>query len=258
MKPDPLKNLRIASPCPMNWEQMTGDNRARFCSLCNLHVYNVAELTRKQAVALISETEGRMCARIYRRSDGAVITKDCPIGLRAIRRRVARTAGAVFATLVALTSSASGQKPSKKDHPSCKQQVTISRKNSDTEPGAFAGTVLDANGAAVVGARIKITDRKSMKSIEVASNDEGRFRTEALGTSVYDVSAESAGFKKLEVAQLAMAANETVTVTLILTAADATTTVLVGNVAVEPMIDTTKPGLTYTITSDIIRRLPIP
>lgn len=258
MKPDPLKNLRIASPCPMNWDTMTGDNRVRFCSLCNLHVYNFAELTRKQAVTLIGETEGRICGRIYRRSDGTVITKDCPIGLRAIRRRVARTAGAVFATLVALTSSAVGQKPSKKDHPSGKQQVTISRKNSDTEPGAFTGTVVDATGAVVVGVRIKITDRKSGKSIEVASNDEGCFRIEALGTSVYDVFAEAAGFKKLEMAQLTIAANETVTVTLILTVADPTTPVLVGGVASTPMIDTTKPGLTYTITGDIIRRLPIP
>lgn len=258
MKPDPLKNLRIASPCPMNWDQMMGDDRARFCSLCNLHVYNIAELTQKQAVALISETEGRICGRIYRRSDGTVITKDCPVGLRAIRRRVARTAGAVFATLVALSSSAFGQKPSKKDDPSCKQQVTISRKSSDTEAGAVTGTVLDANGAAVVGARIKITDRKSRKSIEVASNHEGCFRIEALETSVYDLSAESPGSKKLEVAQLTIAAKETVTVTLILTVADPTTTVLVGAVALDPMIDTTKPGLTYTITSDIIRRLPIP
>lgn len=258
MKPDPLKNLRIASPCPMNWDQMTGDDRARFCSLCNLHVYNIAELTRKQAVALISETEGRICGRIYRRSDGTVITKDCPIGLRAIRRRVARTAGAVFATLVALTASAFGQSPSKKDDPSCKQQVTISRQNSDTEPGAFTGTVVDATGAVVVGVRIRITDRKSGKSIEVASNDEGRFRAEALGTGVYDLSAESAGFKKLEVVQLTIAAKETVTVTLILTVANPTTEVLVGVIAVEPMIDTTKPGLTNTITGDTMRRLPIP
>lgn len=238
---------------------MTGDDRARFCSLCNLHVYNISEMTRKQALALISETEGRFCGRIYRRSDGTVITKDCPIGLRAVRRRVARTAGAVFATLVALTSSAFGQKqPSKKDDPSCKQQVTISRKNSDTEPGAFTGTVLDATGAFVVGARIKIIDRKSGKTVELTSNDEGRFRIEAQGASVYNVSAESPGFKKLEVAELTIAANETVTVTLTLTVADPTMPVLVGAVAVDSMIDTTKPGGTYTITGDTMRRLPIP
>jgi hypothetical protein len=231
MKPDPLKNLRIASPCPMNWDQMRGDDRARFCTLCNLHVYNIAELTRKQAVALISETEGRLCARIYRRSDGTVITKDCPVGLRAFRRRAARVTGAVFATIVTLSTSVFGQKPSKKDHPSSNKQVTISRQNSDIEPGAFEGTVLDATGAVVLGVRIKITDRKSGKSIELTSNDEGYFRIEALGPSVYDLSAESAGFKKFEVTELTIAAKETVTVTLTLTVADPTMPVLVGDIA---------------------------
>ena len=88
-----LDRLRIASPCPASWEQMTGDDRARFCELCNLHVYNIAELTASEAKSLIANAEGRICARLYRRSDGTVITKDCPVGLRAIRRRVARIAG---------------------------------------------------------------------------------------------------------------------------------------------------------------------
>ena len=259
MKTDNLDRLRVASPCPTSWEQMSGNERVRYCELCNLNVYNIAALTRKQAVALISETEGRFCGRIYRRSDGTVITKDCPVGLRAIRRRVTRTAGAVFATLVALTSSAFGQKPSKKDQPSCKQPVAISRKHSDTAPAAFTGTVIDVNGAVVVGARIKITDTTSRKSIEVASNDEGRFRIEAPETGVYDVSAESPGFKKLELAQLTIAAKETVSLTLMLTVDDPATTVIVGAIEiVHPVIDTTKPGLTNTITSDIFRRLPIP
>ncbi|HEY6046048.1 MAG TPA: hypothetical protein VIU65_05550, partial [Pyrinomonadaceae bacterium] len=92
-----LDRLRIASPCPVSWEQMKGDERSRFCDLCSFHVYNIAELTASEAKSLIAKTEGRICARLFRRSDGTVITKDCPVGLRAIRRRVARISGAVFA-----------------------------------------------------------------------------------------------------------------------------------------------------------------
>jgi len=256
MKPDPLKNLRIASPCPMNWDQMTGDNRARFCSLCNLHVYKIAELTRKQAVALISETEGRICGRIYRRSDGTVITRDCPIGLRAIRRRVARVTGAVFATIVTLSTSVFGQKPSKKADSSCKQQVTVTRKKSDTEAGALTGTVLDPNGAVVFGAQIKITEPKSKKSLTVTSNDEGSFGIGGFGPGVYDIAVESPGFKKLLLTQINVAAKENLSLTVIL-AVDGET-VTVGLLGVDPMIDTTKPGLTYIITSDMIQRLPRP
>ncbi len=54
MKTDNLDRLRVASPCPTSWEQMSGNERVRHCELCNLSVYNIAELTRKEAAALVS------------------------------------------------------------------------------------------------------------------------------------------------------------------------------------------------------------
>ena len=85
-----IDRARIATPCPVSWEQMTGDDRVRFCDQCELHVYNISELTRIEAETLIASTEGRICARLYRRADGSVITKDCPVGLRALRMRVSK------------------------------------------------------------------------------------------------------------------------------------------------------------------------
>ena len=38
-------------------------------------------------------------SRIYQRQDGTVLTQNCPVGLRAVTRRIARIAGAVFAFL---------------------------------------------------------------------------------------------------------------------------------------------------------------
>src|SRR6185436_16673405 len=156
-----LDRLRIASPCPTTWEQMKGDDRTRFCDLCNLHVYNIAELTASEAKSLIANTEGRICARLFRRSDGTVITKDCPVGLRAVRRRVARIAGAAFATIISLCGGAFGQKV--KDDKSCRQQVKISRTltQDPIANGRVAGTILDSNGAVIPGAVITINDAKS-------------------------------------------------------------------------------------------------
>jgi len=234
---------------------MRGDDRARFCNLCSLHVYNIAELTRKQAADLITKTEGRICGRVYRRADGTIITKDCPVGLRAIRRRVARISGAVFATVVAFSSAVLGQKPTKNDN-SCKQQVTISRKISDKDPSAVTGTVLDPNGAVVPGAKIKITERKSKNSLTVTSNDEGCFGLGGVEPGVYDIVVESPGFKKLAVTQLTVAAKENLTLTLILTLDGATA--LVGIIGVSPMVDTSSPTMRTIITREMIERLPIP
>ena len=92
---DFLGRVRVASPCRANWERMEGDERVRFCRECNLNVYNLSGMTRREAESLVAETEGRLCARFFRRADGTVLTKDCPTGLRAVRRRVARQVAAL-------------------------------------------------------------------------------------------------------------------------------------------------------------------
>jgi hypothetical protein len=93
---DPLRHVRIASPCPADWDAMYGDERVRFCSKCELNVYNLSAMTRREAERLIVNREGRLCVRFYRRSDGTILTRDCPVGLRAIKRKVTRAAVACF------------------------------------------------------------------------------------------------------------------------------------------------------------------
>jgi hypothetical protein len=91
-----IDGLRIAAPCPASWQGMAGDDRVRHCTLCSLNVYNFAEMTREEVRELLVRTEGRVCARLYRRADGTVITRDCPTGLRALRRRASRAGAALI------------------------------------------------------------------------------------------------------------------------------------------------------------------
>ena len=42
-----LDRLRIASPCPMRWDDMQGDDRKRFFGECRLHVYNLSAMSGK-------------------------------------------------------------------------------------------------------------------------------------------------------------------------------------------------------------------
>jgi hypothetical protein len=37
-----LDRIEIASPCTVEWDSMTGDDRSRFCGQCKLNVYNIA------------------------------------------------------------------------------------------------------------------------------------------------------------------------------------------------------------------------
>lgn len=99
-----LNDIRIASPCSVDWESMTGTDQVRHCGECRLNVYNISEMTTQDAQELIARTEGRLCIRMYKRADGTVITRDCPVGLAAARATIARIAcrfGAVAATILA-------------------------------------------------------------------------------------------------------------------------------------------------------------
>lgn len=89
-----LPNIRVATPCMADWNKMTGDDRVRACADCNKNVYNISELTRDEAEALIVAKEGRLCVRYYQRKDGTILLKDCVIGIAQSRKRRVIAAGA--------------------------------------------------------------------------------------------------------------------------------------------------------------------
>ena len=98
-----LETIEIKSPCAMDWDRMAGDERARFCRACKLHVFNLSEMTRPDAEALIRRKEGHLCARFYQRPDGTILTKDCGAVVAARQRR---TFVATVAVLLGLVASA--------------------------------------------------------------------------------------------------------------------------------------------------------
>lgn len=97
---NPLDNIRVASPCSADWDEMYGNARKRFCGDCKLNVYNLSEMTRQDAENLLVTHEGRLCVRYYRRADGTVLTKNCPVGWRAVKQRVSRTVTAAASVVV--------------------------------------------------------------------------------------------------------------------------------------------------------------
>ena len=255
---DNFAHLRVASPCPASWDQMTGDHRVRFCDLCNLPVYNIARMTRREASALIAKSEGRVCAQLYRRTDGTIITKDCPVGLRALRRRAAKAAGVVFAMIMSLAGSVAGQKPSSKDKSSCHQQVKITRKTfaGASDNSVLTATILDPNGAVVAGAKIALTNQATRKTDEAESNNEGRLLVNIPG-GTYDIAIKSPGFSKLTVTDVKVGAKEIVTAEIFLLPDEGTVTVGIL-LAGPPLIDTSSSSTTIIISAETLRKLPIP
>src|SRR5512141_2967817 len=75
-----LPNIRVATPCRADWNQMVGDDRVRHCASCDKDVFNLSSMTRDEAEALIVGKAGNLCARYYQRQDGTILLADCAVG----------------------------------------------------------------------------------------------------------------------------------------------------------------------------------
>ena len=257
--PTNIDRLRIATPCPISWEQMTGDNRVRFCDHCHLNVYNISELSRIEAETLIASTEGRLCARLFRRADGTVLTKDCPVGLRELKRRVAKRAAAIFAAIVSLSATAFGQQSSTREgKTACTPQTRITRTSaSHAQPAtSVSGTVLDVNRAIIPGAKVLITNVGTNEAWNTSTDAEGRFQYDSLASGNYSLKIEATGFKSHVVTNIILESNQSLNVDMILELNGETVTV--GIIGDSSAIDTSSSSNTFIISGDLLRKLPIP
>lgn len=79
---------------------MEGDDRARFCQTCAKNVYNLSSMSKAEAENLIREKEGNLCVRFYQREGGTILTSNCPVGLKIVRRPFQWLAAGFVALLV--------------------------------------------------------------------------------------------------------------------------------------------------------------
>jgi hypothetical protein len=71
-----LNEITISTPCPMDWNQMSGDDRMRFCTACGKHVHDFAKMTSAEADLLLRDNDWDVCGRLSQFADGTVMTAD--------------------------------------------------------------------------------------------------------------------------------------------------------------------------------------
>jgi hypothetical protein len=79
-KNSPWENIRVARHCDSSWDAMPGDSCSRICGDCGLPVYDLSTISEREAEELILRTELKAPTRFFRRSDGTIMTTNCPIG----------------------------------------------------------------------------------------------------------------------------------------------------------------------------------
>lgn len=253
-RPDSLDRMRIASPCHVGWENMTGDDKMRFCNQCNLHVYNISEMTSEQTMSLIAKAEGRVCARLYRRADGTVLTRDCPVGLRALRKRVSRRAGVVLTAILSLFSGIVGQtRPQEGKSASRNGAIKTKRTAVKVEQTMLTGVVMDQVGAVIPGAKITLINEVSNETVKASSSEDGDFKYSNLVAGKYTLEIEAAGFQSHKFIHFEINSSELVRVEA--TLQFGVDVLMVGVLVDMPQIESTNG--TVTIRGDMIKRLPL-
>ena len=177
-----LSNIRIASPCPADWNKMSGDDRVRYCAECNLNVYNFSAMTEAEVERLLGTREGRLCARFYQRADGTILTQDCPVGWRVVVRRVSRVAGAALSAIMSVGVAAA--------------QSSVSPMQGEIQQ-PVAGVVvlvLDQQGAVITNAQIVVSDEAGRAVVRGMSDHVGQLTLIGLQDRPYLLEISAPGF----------------------------------------------------------------
>jgi hypothetical protein len=230
---------------------MAGDERVRHCTLCSLNVYNFAEMTADEVRQLLMQTEGRVCARMYRRADGTVLTRDCPTGLRAVRRRVARVAASLFAAVLSVASFACGT-TSRSKTPKSRVQLEVERVATQ-QPAVLQGIVRDATGVPLPGVSITVRDETSKREIVVATDEKGVFHIASLNEGIYRIDAILVGLEPARIEHVHLKASEVTRANVVLHFEAMVESLIVGAIAVDPMASS---GISMTFSQDFIDNMP--
>jgi hypothetical protein len=248
-----VNSLRVASPCPVGWETMSGDQRVRHCGSCELNVYNISAMTSAEAERLIVNRGGRLCIRLYKRADGTVLTQDCPVGLRAYRKRVAKFAGAALTAVLGLFSVSFGQQKADGKVIDA-SKVKIAKTVTSNQESSLTGSVVDQQGAVIPGAKVVISGSQDLVR-KTTSDENGLFTFTGLPAGIYRLNVSRAGFAPSIVENLKIGDREKNEIKVVLYAKPQEVVGLLG-IEYPVEIDPTTSSITTVITPRMIEKLP--
>ncbi len=122
-----LDRVVIAAPCAQSWDGMEGTQRVRFCRGCSRNVFNISDMTKTEVERFLTENGSSQCTSFFRRSDGTILTDNCPVGLRSARDHFKKLLNfaAGLASLIVAAQSVGAQAPAEVRHPKLRGQIHI-------------------------------------------------------------------------------------------------------------------------------------
>ena len=203
---DSASQIRIASPCDVDWDSMAGNDRVRFCEHCKLTVHNVDFINKKQLRRLIARSGDRLCVN-YRQP--APQLSPTPILYKIGRRTSVIAASAFSATLSISSAFAAGAKPKPVALPH--QPAVATRMANAFVAGGNAklfGFVFNPSGDPVSGASVTLSSIEIGESRTIYTNNTGEFRLDDVVPGNYKFTFSARGFETIDVPNVVIRAGD--------------------------------------------------
>jgi hypothetical protein len=123
------------------------------------------------------------------------------------------------------------------------------------ENGQFSGTVTDASGATVAGAKVTLTNQGTNLSITTTTNETGVYNARELPIGVYKITVEAAGFKTFTNVGVTLAAGTIARVDVKMVLGQAREVIEVSGEASQ--VNTEEAKLATTVSATQIENLPL-
>ncbi|HTH37632.1 MAG TPA: ankyrin repeat domain-containing protein [Pyrinomonadaceae bacterium] len=196
-----IDEIKVKDPCTQDWETMRGNDYVRFCDHCSKNVTDISKMTRKRALKLVRETNGKLCIRYLENPrDNSPMFADRFV--RLTRRAPSLATGVMSASLV-LSNAAYAQGSIASRAP--QQQVSKEEKSLESASAEeskkpdpmseLSGTVTDPVKAVISGATVKMTTIETRSERTTFTDENGKYSLSDLTPGKYDISISSPGFR---------------------------------------------------------------
>ena len=132
--------------------------------------------------------------------------------------------------------------------------ATLAMAQSGTS--TVSGTVKDATGSAITGAKVRVSNEQSGAAQDLVTNEAGIFRAGSLVPGSYRIEAEAEGFQKVIRGPVAVEVGQVVAVDLTLPLGKNTETVNVTEAA--PLVESQTSNVGQVVNRQLLTALPLP
>ena len=203
-----VDSIEIKSPCSESWDAMSGNKKMRFCSHCDKHVNNLSEMTRKQAMRLVRDSNGRLCVRYVKNPvNNQPVFAD---KFYQITRRAGIAAGVLGASLTLSTLAyAQGEPRLVRNDEAVQTEVLNEKDKTEITTATISGTITDANSAVIPNVAVTLTNSDTKNVLAIKTDENGFYEFKNLEAGTYDLKFEGIyGFETKEINQITLGETE--------------------------------------------------